>query len=65
MRMYPLLRLSNNKIELPVVQIEETYSTNITLTNESDLTVVFKIFLPFFELCGLQITPVVKALGPF
>ena len=25
---------------------------------------VFEIFMPFFELCGLQITPVVKMLAP-
>jgi len=33
MRMYPSLLLSHNKIELPAIQIDEMYSTRLTLTN--------------------------------
>ena len=64
MRLYPNLRLSHSKIELPAVQIDEVHRSKLMLSNESDFSMVFEIFTPFFELCGLQITPIVKTLAP-
>lgn len=46
------------------MQIEESFSTEIKMKNNSDEHIVFEIFLPAGKVCGLTMSPLVKILAP-
>lgn len=58
----PDLTLTHNKIDLPALQIGEIVQAATTLRNNSNKDLVFEIFVPDFQVCGLKLTPVVKHL---
>ena len=44
---------------MPVLQIDENYNTMILLKNDSKKDILFELFTPEFEICGIKITPMV------
>jgi len=59
------LHFSIHKIEIPAIQVNEKFDANITITNVSKHnTYVFESFLPYYEISGLKMTPMVQRLAP-
>lgn len=58
------MSILENHIDFQSIQVEEFCSTSTVLKNNINKDVVFEIFVPPFEICGLKITPVVKNLSP-
>jgi len=50
---------------MPATQVNEKFDANITVTNVSKHnTYVFESFLPYYEISGLKMTPMVQQLAP-
>ncbi len=46
--LYPSLYVAYNKINFPVVQVEEMFMATTTFKNCSTMPLLFEIFLPYF-----------------
>lgn len=60
----PDLTVTSNKIDFQALQVGETVQATTSLRNNTNKEIIFEIFVPDFELCGLKVTPVVKTLPP-
>lgn len=60
----PDLSLQHNKIDLKATQVDEISFASTILKNNINKDLIFELFVPPFEVCGLKITPVVKVLNP-
>lgn len=58
----PDLEITSNKIDLPALQVGEATQAVTSIKNNTNKEIVFEIFVPEFEACGLRVTPVVKTL---
>jgi len=59
------LHFSTHKIQVPAIQVNEKFDVNVTITNTSkNNTYVFESFLPYYEISGLKMTPMVQQLAP-
>ena len=56
------LKFSSLKIDYPALQIGETASHLVLVKNYSPITYICEFFLPYFEICGLKISPMVFRL---
>ncbi|CAK81749.1 unnamed protein product (macronuclear) [Paramecium tetraurelia] len=56
------LEFSGIKFDIPVQQIDEKYSTTIDIKNISQRDIIIEFFLPFYELCGLRMAPMVQQI---
>ena len=50
------------KIDFPALQINENNTVNVSVFNSSERDIRFEIFLPYFEICGIKVTPAVKII---
>jgi hypothetical protein len=53
------LRFSSLKIDFPVLQINESCNEIINIRNISNKDYICEFFMPYYELCGLKLTPMV------
>jgi hypothetical protein len=44
--------------------VGEVTQATTSLKNNTNKEIIFEIFVPEFEVCGLKVTPVVKTLPP-
>lgn len=58
------LQFSSMRIDLPALQINEKYPAILTVHNDSNRAYIVEFFLPYFELCGLKLTPMVASIEP-
>ena len=58
------LNFSSLKNDFQVLQIGERTNTNIDIKNVSSRSIIFELFLPMFEICGLKLTPMVGTIEP-
>lgn len=47
------------RIDIQALQIDETFSTSVKVTNITQHDILFEFFLPEHEICGLKINPMV------
>jgi hypothetical protein len=59
----PDLSITQNKIDLPALQVGEVVQASTTIRNNTNKEILFEVFVPDFEACGLMVTPVVKTLA--
>ena len=57
------MQFSTLKIEFPSIQINEKAQSFLTIKNNTKMNYNIEIFLPFFEVCGLKITPLVASIA--
>lgn len=58
------LEFSAMKIDMQVLQIDENVNTTLQIQNKSSKDMIFEFFLPYYEICGLKMTPMVSRLRP-
>ena len=56
------LKFSAKRIDFSVLQINEKTQANISIANASERDIKFEIFLPYFEVCGIKVTPAVATI---
>ena len=49
-------------MDIPVLQVEESYNLMVQIKNQTQRDIIFEIFLPEYEICGLKITPLVEKI---
>jgi len=52
------------KIDFQAIQISEKYQAFLTIRNNTKVTQMIEFFLPYYEICGLKITPLVTSIPP-
>lgn len=57
------IELSAQKIDFRVLQIDESYSMNLSVKNVSFKDIIYEFFLPMFDICGIKMTPMVGKLA--
>lgn len=48
---------------MPALQVGEITQAATSIKNNTNKEIIFEIFVPDFEACGLKVTPVVKTLA--
>lgn len=57
------LKFSSLKLDFPTLQIDEKSSHLLIIKNYSAKTYICEFYLPYFEICGLKISPMVFKLN--
>ncbi len=60
----PDLTVSSNKIDFCALQVGEITQAATSLKNNTNKEIIFEIFVPDYDVCGLKVTPVVRTLPP-
>ncbi len=58
------VEFSSLKMDFPVLQTDERHSATLRVKNTTYKEIIFEFFLPYEEVCGLHITPMVQKIAP-